>query len=240
MLGRPHEAALIQFEVASCSSSSELRKQKLKKIFSDYFSQAGSTLFYSQMVASYINLLELQFIEKLIKLDGDASVLETLYHLCGKFKWTDSNATTNAFNNPYKMMELYQVLPAQFEWVAVNERGKCQAWRDVEGLFEKKSFLNQRTFNINCPLEAIILLVHKLKAPNPVLHTFLGNVEDPQVKIELARKVNCPRSIIDALEVLKDKAELENFKNKMPEKSEDFFYAENALKNLVNYFSNDF
>lgn len=192
------------------------------------------------MVANYINLLELQFIEKMVILDDDSSVLETLFYLCSKFKWSDSTAISNALNNPYKMMELYQVLPAQFEYLAVTERGKCQAWRDIVGLFEKKSFLKQNTFTMNCPLDAIILQLHKLLAPQPVLNTFLGNVDDPHLKIELARKVNCPKSIIDALEVLKDKVELENYKSKMPEKSNDYFYAENALKNLVSIFLHAF
>uniref|UniRef100_A0A182NQR0 Vps16 C-terminal domain-containing protein n=1 Tax=Anopheles dirus TaxID=7168 RepID=A0A182NQR0_9DIPT len=58
-LGRHHEASLLQFSVFVCSTSNlDIKRQRLKKAYSDYFSQPGANTFYAQLVANYINLLE--------------------------------------------------------------------------------------------------------------------------------------------------------------------------------------
>lgn len=49
---------MLQFYVIVQNTSNfEVKKQKLKKVYSDYFSQPGANVFYSQQVANYINLL---------------------------------------------------------------------------------------------------------------------------------------------------------------------------------------
>lgn len=79
------------------------------------------------------------------KLDNelfDSSVLETLYYSCAMFKWgTAANEQSSSRYNPYKLAEHHKVAPMQFEWIALNERGRSQSWRDVETIFEKKVFL---------------------------------------------------------------------------------------------------
>lgn len=73
-------------------------------------------------------------------------MLETLYYICSKYKWSDASSAASvnaavgntALDNPSKLVELYQINPAQYEWIALNERCKSQAWRDLESLFERK------------------------------------------------------------------------------------------------------
>lgn len=139
MLGRQNEASMLQFQSVASNTNIELKKQKLKKIHAEYFSQPGSNTFYAQLVANYLNLLEMQSNERLYFHPDDVldkSVSETLYHCCLRFKWSDTTSTL--CTNPYKVMEQYGVQPGQFEWIALMERGKAQAWRDIEALFEKK------------------------------------------------------------------------------------------------------
>lgn len=67
----------------------------------------------------------------------DRPVLETLFYASSQYKWSD--AANNVIpNSPYKLMELFKVSQTQFEWIALNERSRSQAWRDLEGIFEKK------------------------------------------------------------------------------------------------------
>ena len=139
MLGRQNEASMLQFQSVASNTNIELKKQKLKKIHAEYFLQPGSNTFYAQLVANYIHLLEMQTNERLYFQPEDVldkSVAETLYHCCSRFKWSDT--ASNLCTNPYKVMEQYGVQPGQFEWIALMERGKAQAWRDIEALFEKK------------------------------------------------------------------------------------------------------
>lgn len=54
---------LLQFSIYVRSTSNvEFKRQRLKKIYSDYFSQPGANSFYAQLVANYINLLGKKFV----------------------------------------------------------------------------------------------------------------------------------------------------------------------------------
>lgn len=67
----------------------------------------------------------------------DLPVLETLSYACSQHKWSETTNHTIS-NSPYKLMEVYKISQSQFEWIALNERSRSQAWRDLEGIFEKK------------------------------------------------------------------------------------------------------
>lgn len=239
MLGKTHEAAMVQFNaVVHSSSNIETKKAKLKRMYADYFSQPGTSQFYAHFVATYINLLEFQLAEKAAGHSGaqsivGKSVLETLNYVCSRHTWSDASPTTPT--NTKTFSDTYQILPAQYEWVALNERARAQAWRDVEALFDKKSWhsLNSKTFQIHIPLDRVILQLHQLKAPSAVLVHFLSYMEDGHRRLAIARRVGAVRGQIDALAALKDKVMLENFKNSLAQGSEERFYAENVLKNMT-------
>lgn len=72
----------------------------------------------------------------------DQPVLETLYYASSHYKWSDTTNNTSA-NSPYKLMEIFRISQSQWEWVALNERSRSQAWRDLEGIFEKKVCANK-------------------------------------------------------------------------------------------------
>ncbi|KXJ73290.1 hypothetical protein RP20_CCG016163 [Aedes albopictus] len=246
-LGRHHEASLLQFSIYVRSTSNiEFKRQRLKKIYSDYFSQPGANSFYAQLVANYINLLELQVVEQHSNNSTagsilDRSVLETLYYICGRHKWGDTSHQ-HCNENPFKLAEAHQVAQSQFEWVALNERAKRQAWMDFDHIFEKKAWLNltkQKSLNIHIPIDRTILRLFALHAPDPVLNNFLAKVEDPQRRLALARRVNARRGIVDALVALKDRPELENFARSLEGGTEERYYADKALKSLNNKWKSD-
>ncbi|XP_062560521.1 vacuolar protein sorting-associated protein 16B isoform X2 [Armigeres subalbatus] len=237
-LGRHHEASLLQFSIYVRSTSNiEFKRQRLKKIYCDYFSQPGANSFYAGLVANYINLLELQVMgqhsgSSTIESMLDRSVLETLYYICGRYKWGDTSLQTN--ENPFKLAEAHQVAQSQFEWIALNERAKRQAWMDFDYIFEKKTWLNlkQRSLNIHIPIDKTILRLFALDAPDPVLNNFLVKVEDPHRRLALARHVHAKRGVVDALVALKDRSELENFARSLESGTEERYYADNAIKSL--------
>lgn len=78
------------------SKSSDIKKQKLNKIFTEHFALHTGTIhqFYTQIVINYISLLEWQLSEKIynprLKNILDASVLESLFHACASYKWASA------------------------------------------------------------------------------------------------------------------------------------------------------
>lgn len=92
-----------------------------------------------------------------------------------------------------------------------------------------------KSFSINIPLDRAILQLHSLDAPQPVLHHFLAKISDARRRLVLARKLGSTKSSVDALVELKDRKELEMFIAHLAPSTEVRFYAENALKNLVNF-----
>lgn len=231
MLDRREEAALLQFHAIVQSKNAIQKLDKLKKT-----KELFTNPFLLNQVQSYINLLELQINERMYFQPSDVidtSVLETLYSACSKFhKFSEPTQSTSS-TNPFKILELFNVAESQFEWIALNERAKSQAWRDIESLFEKKSsMLKKKTFIIHIPLEIVILKLHQLRAPQAVLNSFLQHVEDPERRLTLSKKVGAIHSIVDSLTALKDKRSLEEFKESLPSGTAEYFYTEKAITSI--------
>jgi VPS33B-interacting protein in polarity and apical restriction len=234
-MGHHQEAAILQFQSAVASKNVILKLEKMKKI-QELFNHSGCNPFLAQQVSNYTSLLEMQINERLHFQPHDVlenSVVETLYYCCEKFqKWSDP--TANSLTNPYKVVEKYGVVPAQFEWVALNERGKSQAWRDVEILFEKKSVIKKKSFLIHIPLELAIIRLHQLRAPQAVLNAFLQHLDDPERRLALSKKVGAINSIVESLVLLKNPQELQTFKETLASGTSEYFFAEKAITNLTS------
>ncbi|CAD7092822.1 unnamed protein product [Hermetia illucens] len=242
MLGRDQEAAMLQFKTAvTMHSDPTMKKNRLKKVFSDYFTQPGTNSLHTQLVASAINLLEWQLLENSTTSADivNSSALETLYYAFGKHKWKDG--TTNDQKNPFKFATDHQISAPQLEWVALNERAKAQAYLDLDGLFEKSKWhsIKSKQFHINLPLEDVIMRLYHLNAPQPVLNSFLSHVTDSEVKLSLAKEVKAVRSVIDVLGTMKDKTELEKYRDQLAEGTEERIYADNAIRNFSKRWSTD-
>lgn len=228
ILGKQQEAAMFQYRLAVTTSNVDLKRRKLAKVHSDYFLQPGASQFHARFLADQLNLLEWQSAEDKSLLDKP--VLESLYRVCQRHKWSDNKSPSPG--NPYNFAKTYQISASQFEWIALNERARSKAWKDLDGLFEKKTFI-KASFAINIPLDKVILRLHELEAPFPVLNTFLSKIDDTQKRLSLARKVGAVRSVIDCLVAMKDKAELVNLRNGLVEGTPERFYADNCLESLV-------
>lgn len=252
---------MIQYEMAmKLSKSSDIKKQKLNKIFNEHFSTHSGSVhpFYTQTIINYISLLEWQLSEKIhnprLQNILDTAVLESLFHACANHKWgvadgksssgssssssaSSSPAATAARSSPHKFAESFKVSQSQFDWIALNERSQCQAWRDLEVIFEKRSWNTLKTskaISIAVPLDRGILQLHALDAPVAVLNMFLAQIDDPQRRLALARKTKAAKSAVDALVDLKDRAQLELYVETLETGTDVRFYAENSLKNLVS------
>lgn len=233
-LDRNHEAIILQFQTITQSKNVIQKLENLKNL-QDLLNKAPNN-FLSAQIKNYSSLLEMQINERLYFQPHDVlekSVLETLYYACEKFPKFSDPSSSQSLTNPYKISEKFSISPAQFEWVALNQRARAQAWKDIESLFEKTStVLKKKTFVIHIPLEIAILRLYQLKAPQAVLNSFLQHVEDPERRLMLSKKVGAIHSIIDSLAALKDKSALEEFRETLPGGTAEFFYTEKAITSL--------
>ncbi|XP_055375308.1 vacuolar protein sorting-associated protein 16B isoform X2 [Condylostylus longicornis] len=238
MLGRDLDAAMLQFKIAvKMYSDPQIQRQKLKRVYCDYFTQPGTNPHIAQFVSNAINLLEWQLLEKTKGTPESSDLVgktpvETLYYACSKHNWKDSHSSDST--NPFKFINDFKISRSLFEWTALNERGKSKAYPDLEKIFEKSSWtsLIAKPFQINIPLDLAIMRLADLEAPSPVLQNFLAKVNDSNDRLELAQAIKCSKGIIDALAALKDKEELQKYINSLPEGSEERFYGENTLKSV--------
>lgn len=243
-LERHHEAIILQFKFIVQSKNVMQKLEKLK-ILQENLTKSPNNFLCTQ-IRNYATLLEMQINDRLYFQPHDIlerTVIETLYYACEKFPKFSDPTSSQLPTNPFKMSEQYSIASAQFEWVALNQRARAQAWKDVEVLFEKKSLvLKKKTFAISIPLEVAILRLYQLKAPQAVLNSFLQHVQDPERRLVLSKKVGAIHSIIDSLTLLKNKNALEEFKETLPSGTAEYFYTEKAIssisssstKNLLN------
>lgn len=241
---------MLQYDVTmKLCKSPDVKKHKLNKIYTEYFSPQTSSVhsYYTSIVSNYISLLEWQLTEKIhnpkLKNILDAPVLESLYHACSNFKWSAAASSSSdpaiigGQSNPYKFVDAYKVSQSQFDWIALNERAQDQKWCDLDTIFEKKTWhtlKTTKTFSLNVPLDRVVRQLHALDAPVAVLNSFLARIDDVHKRLELAKRYNASRSIVDALVELKDRGELERYAETLAKSTDVRIYADNAIKNLVS------
>lgn len=233
-LERHHEAILLQFKVI-VQSKNVIQKLEKLKVLQENLTKTPNN-FLGTQIKNYTTLLEMQINERLYFQPHDIlekSVLETLYYACEKFPKFSDPTSSSSLTNPFKMCEEFNIAPAQFEWVALNQRARTQAWKDIEALFQKKSLvLKKKTFVISFPLEIAILRLYQLKAPQAVLNSFLQHVEDPERRLMLSKKVGAINSIIESLTILRNRSALEDFKESLPSGTAEYFYTEKAITSI--------
>ncbi|KAH8294087.1 hypothetical protein KR054_008337 [Drosophila jambulina] len=235
--GRHQEAALKQFQAAVSSPDVSARKQQLQRLV-DAYSTAGVGIIplYEQVFHAALKMQQLlekdNGVGKLVR-DG-ATPVEVLYACCqANSNWKEQDMLKPV--SPQRFAADQQISPAQYEWTALNERAQAQAYADLECIFERVPSwhpLKSKQFHISFDLTLAVLRLYELQAPSTVLQLFLSKMGNTVEKLALAQRVKCIKAVIDAMAGLKQQQELQQLKDSLPERSEEQFYCENALKSL--------
>ena len=203
--------------------------QKCMKMF------ASDSSVYNQIIAANLKLLALLENEGPSlgnSIDINSSPVEILHVCCSKYNnWKEQDITKPL--SPYRLTADLQISASQFEWCALNERSRNQAYADLQHIFEHIPTwhpIKQKQFHISFSLELAILRLFELQAPATVLYLFLSKLSNNNDKLALAKKVKCVKAEIDALMGLKDIIQLTLLRDSLPERSEEQFYCDNALK----------
>lgn len=231
-LGKSQDSLLLLYKDVFKSSTPKQRKEKLQKIMETY--PAICSLYPHILHANMklLNLIETESKELNNMLDLDSSPIEVLHICCSKYNnWKEQDMLK--LISPYRFAADLQISPGQFEWCALNERTKAQAYADLTHIFEHIPTwhpMKQKQFHISFSLDLAILRLYELQAPSTILYLFLSKVSNNNDKLALAKRVKCIKAEIDALVGLKDIPQLTSLRDSLPERSEEQFYCDNALK----------
>ncbi|KAH8294621.1 hypothetical protein KR018_000437 [Drosophila ironensis] len=236
-VGRHQEAALKQFQAALACGDASTRKQQLQRLVDAYAAAGvGVIPLYEQVFHAALKMQQLLEKENGLGkgLREQPTPIEVLFACCrANNNWKEQDMLKPI--SPQRFAADQQISPAQYEWTALNERAQAQAYADLECIFERVPSwhpLKSKQFHISFDLALAVLRLHELQAPATVLQLFLSKMGNSGEKLALARRVKCIRAVIDAMAGLKQQQELQQLRETLPERSEEKFYCENALKSL--------
>ncbi|CAK9833886.1 Spermatogenesis-defective protein 39 homolog [Anthophora retusa] len=230
MLGQSMDAAMKTLHIIIKNTRDPDRLlNKLKNSYKTQF-LALADCKETSFVQSYIKLLEWQIAVK--KIDGNedielnSSVLDCLRHVC-KVHW---NLPEKTLMSPIILSQQHDVSPRQYQKVALEVRASANEWDDVDRLLLTKGWLGSKKLQIHLPIEDVLKILHKNNAPFEVLEKYLKFVDNLERRLELAKAMHCFRIAIDILVQQADRIALMEYKTKLQPQSEEYFYAESALR----------
>ncbi|CAK9807211.1 Spermatogenesis-defective protein 39 homolog [Anthophora plagiata] len=230
MLGQSMDAAMKTLHIIIKNTRDPDRLlNKLKNSYKTQF-LALADCKETSFVQSYIKLLEWQIAVK--KIDGNedielnSSVLNCLRHVC-KAHW---NLPEKTLMSPIILSQQHDVSPRQYQKVALEVRASANEWDDVDRLLLTKGWLGSKKLQIHLPIEDVLKILHKNNAPFEVLKKYLKFVDNLERRLELAKTMHCFRIAIDILVQQADRIALMEYKTKLQPQSEEYFYAESALR----------
>lgn len=229
MQGRSLDAAMINFDIIIKNTKDEVRLlQKLSKCFKTQFMSLQNCR-EIQYVHNYIKLLEWKAAVKNKKFNGDfeydSSVLDCLRYLC-KDHWSSSD---DSIVSPLYLLHQHEITPRQYQKIALQSRISAQTWGDIDVLLLSKGWLGSQKLQTNLPIEDVLKILHKGKAPTAVLDKFLKYVDNIERRLQLARVLCCSKTVIEILATQGDRVSLLEYKDKLVPNSESYFFAEKTL-----------
>jgi hypothetical protein len=251
-LGQYNEAALIQYKASLVQSGRGGINGKARRIKSalstPYFSQCSD----SCHLVEHINLLErtspilaavpsLQASSDQSQVSGagttNVSLIAptlkdpiTVYDLvvCCAYYY-GSEVPENLLHSGQAMKKCHKLTERQFVWASLKGRATKNAWKDCEQLVLSKGWLGGRKIKPEfLPLD-VAKLLHDYGAPADCLNVYIAMIEAPEDKEKFAKKIGAHTAVIDVYVSQRDKQALQNYKSKLVPKTEEWWYAENAL-----------
>lgn len=230
MLGQSTDAAMKTLHIIIKNTRDPDRLLcKLRNCYKTQFSSLADCK-EASFVQSYIKLLEWQMAVK--KVDGNenvelnSSVLDCLKHACK----THANSSEGTLMSPTVLSQLHDVSPRQYQKIALEVRASANEWDDVDKLLLTKGWLGSKKLQIHLPIEDVLKILHKNSAPSEILEKYLKYVDNIERRLELAKNMHCFRIAIDILAQQADRSALMDYKMKLQPQSEEYFYAESALR----------
>lgn len=184
----------------------------------------------TQFLQSYIQLLEWQIAMKKIdtidSIETNSSVLDCLRYVCKSDKHPSGDSSSSAAI----FAQQHNIAPKQYQKILIEAKASLGEWEAFDRILLTKGWLGNRKLQTSVPIEDIVKLLHKTEAPLNVLEQYLKYVENIEKRLELAKSFNCYRIAIDIFVTQGNRTALLEYKSKLQPQSEEYFYAESALR----------
>lgn len=180
---------------------------------------------------SYIKLLEWQMAIKHKKNDEElplnSSILESLRYACKYHCNTPNDFVTLS---PTTLSRDHDISPRLYQKVVLQVKAACGGWDDIDRLLLTKGILGNTKLQTHLYVEDILKVLYKYNASHAVLEKYLKFIDNLEKRLELAKKLSCHAIVIDIFVQQGDRAVLTDYKAKLQFQSEEYFYAESALR----------
>ena len=135
----------------------------------------------------------------------------------------------NLLHSIQAIKKRHKMSERQFVWAALKGRALKNNWKDCETLVLSKGWLGGKKIKPEfLPLD-VAKVLYDHGAPSEYLNVYIAMIETPEDKEKFAKKVGAHTAVIDVYVSQRDKQALQSYQMKLVPKTEEWWYAENAL-----------
>lgn len=135
----------------------------------------------------------------------------------------------NLLHSIQAIKKRHKMTERQFVWAALKGRALKNNWKDCEQLVLSKGWLGGKKIKPEfLPLD-VAKILYEHGSPSEYLNIYIAMIEAPEDKEKFAKKVGAHTAVIDVYVSQRDKQALQNYQMKLVPKTEEWWYAENAL-----------
>lgn len=253
MLGRTEDAAMVKYKLAMEIPEAAARLRNLQSCLKSHFQSDPLLSVQAELIKDEIKLLEMQLIieEEDLRVEKEgqnllmrefprkASVVgtplvSTLYYCC----MYHYNTATSNIANPSQMRTLFNLTEKQFTWTALSALAQIKHWKEVDNLFQGKSWLGKSKMRCCIGFDKAVEVLAKAQAPPEVFERYLQLVDDTDRRLSLATQYKCHRVAIDTLVSLRDRQRLIKYRDDLTPQSAPFVEVQHVLNNSVVKWKN--
>ena len=180
---------------------------------------------------SYIKLLEWQMAIKQKNDNEDlplnSSIRESLHYAC---KHHCNTPNTFVAISPTTLSRDHDISPRLYQKVTLQVKAADGGWDDIDRLLLTKGILGNKKLQTHLYIEDILKVLYEHNAPGTILEKYLKFIDNLEKRLELAKKLSCHTIVIDIFVQQGDRMVLMDYKAKLQPQSEEYFYAESALR----------
>ena len=235
-LDRAHQAGTVAYRQAVNTNNLQVKSRNLKQLLNNSARNHLDTdlmmeqIHLCERLAPVISS-EVGHVERKPNSLQSASVLKCLQYLATHHY----NTPENLLHSPAALRKMHGLTEKQFVWICLRARAGEEAWQDCLDLVVGKGWLGNKKVKGGVSPSLVTTVLAQAGAPVDVLMVLLGLVDNNEERLETAKKVGVNSVIVDVLVAMRDRQGLLVHQSSLKANSEDWFYAENALKNSVKW-----
>ena len=235
-LDRAHQAGTVAYKQAVNTNNLQVKSRNLRQLLNNSVRNHLDT----DIIIEQCNLCErlnpviaseVGNVERNPTSLNTASVLRSLQYLATHHYSTPENL----LQSPEALRKMHGLTEKQYSWVCLRARAGLENWQDCLDLVVGKNWLGNKKAKGGVRPSQVTVVLAQAGAPPDVLMVLLGLVETNEERLETAKKVGLASVVVDVLVAMKDRQGLLQHKASLVASSEDWLYAENALKNSVKW-----